>query len=123
MQAASKGQPDTWEEALDYPGARDYARLRTFLTQFDFGALEPRQDLLVGDDPSVRAADLPTDGVRLVYTPRSDPVALVEGSLTDREAVWRHPATGEEVPADVEDHGDGPVVSVPFLDDGLLVAR
>jgi hypothetical protein len=121
LQAASKGQPDDWEEAMELPGARDYVRLRSFFEEFDYGALEPRQDLLAGEDPRVRAAELPTESVVLAYTPHANEIVFAEDdALADRTVEWRHPGTLERAEAEV----DGVRVEAPpFLDDGLLLAR
>jgi hypothetical protein len=126
-QAARKGRPDPWHEALDLPGARDYARIRSLLSAFDHAGLDPRQDLLDGPDLA-RAATVPPRGrggeALLVYTPRARALELDADALADRDPVWRHPGTGETAPATVATDGGVAVVdSPPYLDDGLLVAR
>jgi len=128
-QAARKGRPDPWHEALDLPGARDYARIRSFLAGLDYGALDPRQDLLRAPDLARAATVSPRgrdDDLLLVYTPRARALELEARALEGREPVWRHPGTGEETPAEVDRDGEDGAVAVgppPYLDDGLLVAR
>ena len=118
---AHKGRPDEWEDSLLLPGAREYARIRSFLERFDYGALTPRQEWLAGDDPRVRAAELPTDDVLLAYTPRAEAVTFSDADiLAGRTLEWRHPGTLERAEADAT---DSQVASPPFLDDGLLVGR
>jgi hypothetical protein len=126
VQAARKGQPDPWDEALSLPGAADYARIRDFLKQFDYGALEPRQDLLAGGEANGEdghlacAAELPADDAILVYLPRPGGVELADEVPAGRAAVWRHPGTLERVDTAVEGTS---VAEPPFLDDALLVLR
>jgi hypothetical protein len=114
------------DEALSLPGAAAYARIRDFLKQFDYGALEPRQDLLAGGEANGEdghlacAAKLPADDAILVYLPRPGEIELADEVPAGRVAVWRHPGTLERVDAAVEGTS---VAEPPFLDDALLVLR
>jgi hypothetical protein len=115
--------PLPWRQGLAYPGADDYAFLRSFLSSFAFEDLTPRQDLLLDHDPSTRAAELPSDDVFLVYTPDVQRVEL-DASVTVADAEWLHPGTRQRVDADVTIEADRTAVDPPsWLGDGLLVIR
>jgi hypothetical protein len=114
--------PHPWTEAVNLPGARDYGRLKAFLSRFEFGSLTPRQDLLVGGGETVRAADLPDDGTLLVYTPDSRPVTVdVDEFGGAVELRWYDPATGRSVAVD-HDRSDSEVTVEAPPWDGDAVA-
>jgi len=118
------GTPDPWDEALSFPGARDYGRLRAFCEQFAIGELEPRQDFLAGDPDLVRAAELSDDDVLLVYAARADDVALDADAVEDPDAEWIHPGEWTRVPVQLEDGGwTVTAAAPPWQEDGLLVCR
>jgi hypothetical protein len=113
--------PRPWEEAAEFPGADDYARLKEFLTGYRFGALSPRQDLLVDEDAAVRAAEL--DGDAVVYAPEGGAVT-VEPDVLGPEASprWFDPATGREVPAQHEHTAEGArIAGAPWRGDAVLI--
>lgn len=116
-------EPLPWHEGLAYPAAKDYAFLKSFLSSFTFESLEPSQEVLVDEDPSIRAAELPEDGVLLVYAPEANRLELdLARSLEGAE--WLHPGTQQRVEATVDAGGeritiDGP----PWTADGLLIVQ
>jgi len=126
------GMPDPWDEALRYPGARDYGRLRDFCGRFAIGELAPRQDLLADDPDLVRAAELPADDAVVVYAASAEAVELDGATAFDDGSAaadvddieWIDPAEWSRVPASVESGGDSLTVAPPpWEGDGLLVWR
>jgi hypothetical protein len=115
--------PRPWDEALAFPGADDYARLKAVLAGFSFESLRPRQEVLVDEPATVRAAELPADDALLVYAPEGGPVTLAAdavGSAPDLR--WLDPATGREVAATVERGDDGGAVAgAPWRGDAVLL--
>jgi hypothetical protein len=112
--------PYELEEMVELPGADDYARMKSFLERFAFGALEPDQSLLGDHDETVRAARLPADDAVLVYTPTARALAVDLDGLDASRAAWFDPATGREVPASVD--GDR-VEAPPWRGDAVAVVR
>lgn len=112
--------PIPWEleTMVELPGADDYARLKSFLSDFAFESLGPSQSLLRGHEETVRAARLPEDGVVLVYTPdaQSLDVAINEPDHIS----WFDPATGREVPTSFD---DGSVARPPWQGDAVAVIQ
>jgi hypothetical protein len=112
--------PYELEEMVELPGADDYARMKSFLERFAFGALEPDQSLLGDHDETVRAARLPADDAVLVYTPTARALAVDLDGLDASRAAWFDPATGREVPASVD--GDR-IEAPPWRGDAVAVVR
>jgi hypothetical protein len=118
--------PMPWDEAVELPGADDYTLLKSFLEDFEFGSLEPSQELLIEDDETVRAARLPEDGVALVYVPESrgvdvDPTA-VEGPVSRVE--WVDPATGRRIAAQTRGSDESlRIERPPWRGDAIAVVR
>ena len=129
--AEDRAMPRPWTEALEFPGADDYAFLAEFLSSFSFETLEPRQEAAPDADETVRVAELPEDGRLLAYTPDARSVAVDASALTVdvEEFTWVDPATGREVEAESEieteaDVGESITVEPPFWNgDALLVGR
>lgn len=122
--ASHTGMPDPWHESLSYPGARDYGALRQFFERFDFGALEPRQDVLADSSSLVRAAELSEDDIVLVYTAEGDDLVLDADATAGADLAWVQPDSWNRVPATADVTADGAVIDAPpWNGDALLVCR
>jgi hypothetical protein len=122
--AEDRGMPEPWDRALSYPGADDYALLKSFVTRFEVGSLEPAQDVVPEASGDVRAAVLPADGCVLAYTPDARPLDVDSSSVPFEidSVTWVNPGTGGRVPADLLDEA-GPEVTVaapPWEGDAVL---
>jgi hypothetical protein len=116
--------PRPWDEAMTFPGADDYARLKAVLAAFRFGSLRPRQEVLVDEPPTVRAAELPADDALLVYAPEGGRVTLAPDAVgSGPDLRWLDPATGREVAATFERGDDGVAVAgAPWGGDAVLLS-
>lgn len=110
--------PYELETMVELPGADDYARLKSFLSNFSFETLQPAQSVLVGHEKTIRAARLPEDGVILVYTPEAQSIAVDISSTAN--VSWFDPATGREIPASMD---DSTISSPPWHNDAVAVIR
>jgi hypothetical protein len=123
--AEDRGMPEPWEEALSYPGAADVALLKSIVTRFSVGSLEPRQDAVPSAPETVRAAEFPDDGSLLVYTPDPRPLEVDASALTfEVEAVsWLDPETGRRRPVESADETGVTVGEPPWDGDAVLWCR
>ena len=119
------GEPKPWYEALELPGADDYATMKTFLSQFPHEPLVPKQDVLVGHDDSVRAATT-ANGKLLVYAPVSQQLRLnteaIDGGLYDCQ--WVEPTTLQREYAAVDASATPVIIGAPTWNkDGVFVGN
>lgn len=112
--------PYELHEMVELPGADDYAFLKSFFEQFQFGELVPAQSLLNDHDESIRAARLPADGVSLIYSPETQPLDVDFDQLDPDNIAWLDPATGREVPGEVD---YGQIMPPPWQGDALAIIQ
>ena len=124
--AEDRAMPVPWTDALEFPGADDYAFLASILSTSAFETLQPNQAIVPEASEQVRAAELLADDTLLIYTPEVqsltiDPAAM---AVEVTEYAWIDPATGDQVPADVDEAGDSRTAAPPFWNgDGLLIGQ
>ncbi len=110
-------EPHPWEKALELPAADDYGSIKSFFSRFDFGSLEPRQDVLSSGEETVRVAEFPNDDVLIAYTPDRRSLTFDE-NVSLASAAWLDPASGRRHAATTDGRTVAPA---PWTGDALLM--
>ena len=74
--------PNTWNDAVKYPGAWDYGYIKHLLKTYNITTLEPSEDILINTTKDIRVASSDNKDKILVYIPINTNVKL-NYDLTD----------------------------------------
>lgn len=118
----------TWYEAIEYPGAIDLVRIKTFLTELPWWTLEPAQQLILNKPKSYTAVGASKSGDLLIaYLPEGEEIKLDISKISLGVNAhwywyWWKAENGEKYEAKISD-GQSIIIKAPSNDDWIFVLR